>query len=98
MTKEQNTRLVSAMHAIGLTPSRLGELVQVDEKSVERWIRDGREPHSRNRRAAARGTTARPGAPSRPPTDCGYAAPVRPGSTSPPTSRRPGRARPAATA
>jgi len=60
MTKEQNTRLVSAMHAIGLTPSRLGELVQVDEKSVERWIRDGREPHSRNRWAVARALQVEP--------------------------------------
>ena len=42
------------MNAAGLTPQRLAEQVEVDPKSVERWLSQGRVPHARTRVAVAR--------------------------------------------
>lgn len=41
------------MHAKGLTPARLAEIVDVDQKTVERWISTGRVPRTDHRWAVA---------------------------------------------
>ena len=54
MNGEPNQRLAHAMHAAGLTPAALAEIVDLDEKSILRWLQLGRTPHARNQWAAAR--------------------------------------------
>jgi len=50
----KNLQLETAMHATGLNPATLGEAAQVDPKTVERWIRDGRIPRTDNQWAVAK--------------------------------------------
>ena len=50
----KNVQLETAMHAAGLNPATLGEAAQVDAKTVERWIRDGRIPRAYNQWAVAK--------------------------------------------
>ena len=50
----KNVELETAMHAAGLNPATLGEAAQVDPKTVERWIRDGRVPRTYNQWAVAK--------------------------------------------
>lgn len=50
-----NERLRAALANIGLAPNDLAEELQVDPKTVERWLNDGRTPYARYRnRVAAR--------------------------------------------
>lgn len=51
--RTRNTRLEGAMHARGLSPARLAELVGVDLKTVERWVFNGRVPRIDNQWAVA---------------------------------------------
>lgn len=48
-----NERLRSALTSAGLSPRDLAERVQVDVKTVERWITNGRPPHRRTRAAVS---------------------------------------------
>lgn len=48
-----NERLRAALLERGLTPARLAEGIGVDEKTVERWITQGRTPYRRHRYAVA---------------------------------------------
>lgn len=48
-----NERLRSALTAAGMCPRDLAERVEVDVKTVERWISNGRSPHRRTRAAVA---------------------------------------------
>src|SRR5262249_62029879 len=48
-----NERLRAAVLEHGLTPSRLGDEIGVDHKTVERWISLGRLPYRRHRYAVA---------------------------------------------
>lgn len=48
-----NERLRNSLSAAGLTIEELANHLHVDPKTVERWIRTGRVPHPRHRRAAA---------------------------------------------
>jgi len=48
-----NERLRAALLEHGLTPSRLGDEIGVDSKTVERWITLGRVPYRRHRYAVA---------------------------------------------
>src|SRR3954464_4575831 len=48
----KNERLRSAMLERGVTPTNLADLLEVDPKSVERWI-SGRTPYRRHRYAVA---------------------------------------------
>lgn len=48
-----NERLRSALTAAGMCPRDLADRVQVDVKTVERWISNGRSPHRRTRAAVA---------------------------------------------
>jgi len=48
-----NERLRAALLERGLTPSRLGDEIGVDHKTVERWITLGRVPYRRHRYAVA---------------------------------------------
>jgi hypothetical protein len=48
-----NERLRAALLEHGLTPSRLGDEIGVDHKTVERWITLGRVPYRRHRYAVA---------------------------------------------
>jgi hypothetical protein len=48
-----NVRLRSAMNALGLSPARLGALVDVDAKTVERWITQDRIPRPKARARVA---------------------------------------------
>lgn len=49
-----NERLRAAIRVAGLTTNELSERIQVDPKTVERWITNGRSPHRANRQAVAR--------------------------------------------
>lgn len=49
-----NERLRSRIATIGLTVEELATQVEVDPKTVERWITTNRIPHRRHRRVAAR--------------------------------------------
>jgi transcriptional regulator with XRE-family HTH domain len=48
-----NERLRIALGVNGMTVTELAAKIQVDPKTVERWISSGRVPHARHRRAAA---------------------------------------------
>ncbi|MBF6471658.1 helix-turn-helix transcriptional regulator [Nocardia abscessus] len=48
-----NTTLREAILLAGLTPAKLAERVQVDPKTVERWVVQGRRPHPVTRYAVA---------------------------------------------
>ena len=48
-----NERLRGQLTVAGLTATDLASAVEVDPKTVERWISDGRIPHSRHRSKAA---------------------------------------------
>jgi hypothetical protein len=48
-----NERLRAALLEHGLTPSKLGDEIGVDHKTVERWITLGRLPYRRHRYAVA---------------------------------------------
>jgi hypothetical protein len=48
-----NERLRAALLEHGLTPSKLGDEIGVDHKTVERWITLGRTPYRRHRYAVA---------------------------------------------
>jgi transcriptional regulator with XRE-family HTH domain len=49
----RNERLRAALLARGMTPAALAEAISVDEKTVERWITQGRTPYRRSRYAVA---------------------------------------------
>lgn len=49
----ENERLRDALEKRGITSEQLAEKVQVDPKTVERWISYGRSPHAKTRRAIA---------------------------------------------
>ena len=46
-----NERLKAQLHQAGMTSTDLGTAVEVDPKTVERWIAVGRIPHQRHRSA-----------------------------------------------
>ncbi len=48
-----NDRLKSALAAAAMTSAQLGERLQVDSKTVDRWIANGRIPHRSNRQRVA---------------------------------------------
>ncbi|MFC6706858.1 DUF5919 domain-containing protein [Flexivirga alba] len=48
-----NERLRAAIASAGLTLEEVGDRVEVDAKTVERWISTGRVPHATNRFAVA---------------------------------------------
>lgn len=48
-----NERLRDALLKQGITPSELADQLQVDPKTVERWVTTGRKPHARTRHAIA---------------------------------------------
>lgn len=48
-----NDRLRSALVATGLTTAEFGERIQVDPKTVDRWVVSGRLPHRSNRQRVA---------------------------------------------
>jgi len=48
-----NDRLRSALASASMTSSELGERIQVDAKTVDRWIASGRVPHRSNRQRVA---------------------------------------------
>ncbi|MQM25250.1 XRE family transcriptional regulator [Glycomyces albidus] len=48
-----NERLKEAMQVAGLTPEGLAEELEVDAKTVRRWISNGRVPYPRHRSAVA---------------------------------------------
>lgn len=48
-----NERLRAAIHAAGMTITQLSQSVEVDPKTVERWISTGRVPHRGHRQAVA---------------------------------------------
>ncbi|GMA40846.1 XRE family transcriptional regulator [Mobilicoccus caccae] len=50
---QTNERLRGAIVSAGLTPADLAERVEVDPKTVERWITTGRAPHRAHRLKAA---------------------------------------------
>ncbi|MHA6752242.1 helix-turn-helix transcriptional regulator [Dermacoccus nishinomiyaensis] len=58
MTHAPNTRLRAALDAAGLTRAQLAEAVEVDPKSVERWITRGRLPHAATRLRVAQAVGA----------------------------------------
>ena len=49
----RNERLATAMRSAGVSQVRLASEVDVDPKTVERWIAQGRTPHPSHRAAAA---------------------------------------------
>lgn len=49
-----NEHLRASIHAAGLTVQELSEKIQVDPKTVERWITKDRTPHRANRQEVAR--------------------------------------------
>lgn len=53
MSGMPNERLRALLLERGVTPARLAETVQVDAKTVERWIVHGRTPYRRHRYAVA---------------------------------------------
>src|SRR5712691_9565076 len=48
-----NERLRAALLQKGMTPAALADALQVDPKTVERWITMGREPYRRHRYTVA---------------------------------------------
>lgn len=48
-----NERLRDALHSRGKTPAELAEHLDVDPKTVERWITKNRTPYAKNRHAIA---------------------------------------------
>ena len=48
-----NDRLRSALASASMTSAELGERLQVDSKTVDRWIANGRIPHRSNRQRVA---------------------------------------------
>ncbi|GAA4117790.1 XRE family transcriptional regulator [Knoellia locipacati] len=48
-----NDRLKSAIRSAGLTSQELSERIQVDPKTIDRWVASGRQPHAANRRRLA---------------------------------------------
>lgn len=48
-----NDRLRASIHAAGLTTEDLSGRIQVDPKTIERWISKGRLPHRANRQEVA---------------------------------------------
>ena len=48
-----NDRLRSALASASMTSTELGERIQVDTKTVDRWIASGRVPHRSNRQRVA---------------------------------------------
>ena len=50
----RNERLRALLLERGQTPDKLAEAVDVDAKTVERWISLGRIPHRRHRWATAK--------------------------------------------
>lgn len=44
-----NDRLRSALASAGMTSTELGARIEVDAKTVDRWIANGRLPHRSNR-------------------------------------------------
>ena len=48
-----NDRLRSALASVGMTSAELGTRIQVDPKTVDRWIAQGRVPHRTNRQRVA---------------------------------------------
>lgn len=56
----RNVQLETAMHAAGFNPVTLGEAIQVDPKTVERWVRDGRIPRTYNQWAVAKALKVEP--------------------------------------
>lgn len=48
-----NERLRDALHSSGITPDTLAKELQVDPKTVERWITKGRVPYSKYRHQIA---------------------------------------------
>lgn len=48
-----NERLRNALRQAGMTSHQLAELVEVDHKTVERWVTRGRVPHQRHRTRAS---------------------------------------------
>lgn len=49
-----NDRLRASIHAAGLTTEELSGQIQVDPKTIERWVSKGRLPHRANRQEVAR--------------------------------------------
>ena len=49
----RNERLLQAMNKRGMTPTLLGSQMNVDPKTVERWITTGRVPYRRHRNQLA---------------------------------------------
>ncbi len=52
-----NDRLRSALASAGMTTADLGARIEVDPKTVERWIANGRVPHRSNRQRVASALT-----------------------------------------
>jgi hypothetical protein len=50
---ETNERLRAAITDAGMTSQALGDVLEVDPKTVDRWISTNRVPHRRHRQAAA---------------------------------------------
>ena len=48
-----NDRLRSALASAGMTSTELGARIEVDAKTVDRWIANGRVPHRSNRQRVA---------------------------------------------
>lgn len=48
-----NDRLRSAIASASMTAAELGERIQVDAKTVDRWVASGRVPHRTNRQRVA---------------------------------------------
>lgn len=48
-----NDRLRSALVSAGMTTAQLGERIEVDAKTVDRWVSNGRTPHRSNRQRVA---------------------------------------------
>jgi lambda repressor-like predicted transcriptional regulator len=56
----RNGRLAAALTEAGYSTSRLAGVVDVDAKTVERWVTQGRVPHPRHRAAVAKITGVDP--------------------------------------
>lgn len=54
MAGVHNSRLRSAMSAAEMSTNALAAAVEVDAKSVERWVTQGRQPHARTRAQVAK--------------------------------------------
>jgi transcriptional regulator with XRE-family HTH domain len=50
---ERNFRLADAIHQRGWNTQRFAQELDVDPKTVERWVKSGRTPHLRSRESAA---------------------------------------------